>query len=245
MVHLYEDKTRITYYDLDFRGKVKLSALLRMVHIAADINANHLKVGYRDLSQYDMSFVLQRFSVKASRMPAYDQVVTIRTWPGEVSKGTFIRKGDMYSQSGEKLLEWASMWLLFDIKARKVLRPQALPVQIPQITDMPVEIMPEKVVLPDITGIAPISEHSHVVRYAEIDTNMHMNNSIYGDLVGNSIFATLEPDNYTDWGQVHINFLGEVFPGEEIQIASYTDGVNSFVKGDAPGRASFTAKVIW
>jgi len=237
---MYENKVRITYYDLDFRGKVKLSAILRMVHIAADVNANQLGVGFKTLHPLNISFVLQRFGLKITRMPVYDETVTIRTWPAEMARGTFIRNGDMHDQEGKKIMEWSSMWILFDIAARKILKPSALPIEIPTLPDIGVDIKPEKVVLPMGFG-SPFSDHVHTVRYADVDTNMHMNNSIYGDLIGNAVFHTEAAA--PDWKEVQINYLGETRLGEEIRITARKDGNICLVNGQAPGRVSFTAGI--
>ena len=92
---VYSGDTRISYYDLDMRGSLKLSALIRMIHVAADINAASFGICYTDLSGLNMTFVLQRIGFKFIRMPKYNETVTIRTWPSEISKGTFLRLGDM------------------------------------------------------------------------------------------------------------------------------------------------------
>jgi len=237
---IYEGKTRITYYDLDFRGKVKLSAILRMAHIAADVNANQLGIGFSVTQPLNISFVLQRFALKICRMPVYNETVTIRTWPAELARGTFIRKGDMHDESGRKIMEWSSLWILFDILNRKILKPSALPVDIPTVKDVDVDIKPERVMLPEI---APFAQHIHTVRYAEIDTNMHMNNSIYGDLIGNAIFPAPGPGEYAEWKEVWINYLGETRPGEEIKITAYKDGNSYFASGQTAEKVSFSARV--
>jgi len=238
---MYEGKTRITYYDLDFKGNVKLSAILRMVHIAADIDAIQLGVGFSILHPLNITFVLQRFGLKISRMPVYDETVTIRTWPADLARGTFIRKGDMHDAKGNKLMEWASLWIVFDIAKRKILKPSALPVKFEPTTDIEVDILPTKIILPENVG-TPFSEHIHTVRYADVDTNMHMNNSIYGDLLGNAVFSSL--DDCTPWKEVQINYLGETRYGEEIKIAAYKSDGTYLVKGEAPGRTSFLASVV-
>jgi len=241
---LYEFPTRITYYDLDYRGKVKLSALLRMVHVAADANAKLLGAGYDALAPLGMTFVLQRFGVNIIRMPAYNEDVTIRTWPSDISKGTFLRKGDMYDTTGIKIMEWASLWLLFDINARRVLKPGALPVQLPILCDDGVNIMPEKIILPESWG-KPFSRYGHTVSYRDVDTNMHMNNSIYGDLIGNAIFPpTAEGTAQTpEWKQVQINYLAEMRFGEEAEIFANQEGDSFIVVGKSNGRTTFIARV--
>jgi len=245
---MYQGKTRITYYDLDFRGNVKLSAILRIAHIAADINANELGIGFNTLHPLNISFVLQRYGVKIARMPKYDETVTVRTWPAEIVRGTFIRNGDMHDACNNKIMEWSSLWLLFDIAERKILKPSALPIEIPTVTDFGVDIKPERVIMP--ADATPFSEHIHSARYADIDTNMHMNNSIYGDLIGNAAFPVLDSENYPHWKEVQINYLGETRPGDQIKItalkssnAALQSGEACFVNGEVDGRTSFAARI--
>jgi len=231
---------RITYYDLDFRGKVKLSALLRMVHIAADVNANDLGVGHQMLANANMSFVLQRFGLDITRMPMYDENVIIRTWPAEITRGTFIRRGEMLDIERRPLMEWASLWVLFNINTRKILRPSALPIELPPLGNMGTTVQAQKIERTADFG-TPFSSYCHTVRYSEVDTNMHMNNSIYGDLIGNALFAT--PNNTPSWRSVQINYQGETRLGETIEVVCHHVGTDYLIVGTAPGRTSFTALV--
>ena len=242
MSKLYEGKTRVNYYDLDLWGNIKLSALLRMVHIAADINANELGIGYQALSAENMSFVLQRFGLSIMRMPVYSENVTIRTWPANISRGTFIRQGDMYDAKGQKIMEWSSMWLLFDIAARKILRPSSLPVSIERALDQSITVQPEKINISHEFG-EPFFSFTHVVRYADVDTNMHMNNSVYGDLIGNAFFSAAQAKQHTDWKHVQINFLSETLLGEEVGIFAYREDDMFLIVGETPGRMVFTARI--
>lgn len=237
---MYEVQNRITYYDLDFNAGMKLSSIIKMVHIAADVNANELGIGFRTLSPLNMSFVIQRFGLKVTQMPMYDDVVTVRTWPAEMARGTFIRKGDMYDKNCNKLMEWASLWILFDIESRKILKPSALPVAVPTITNIPVDISPNKVVLPP--NIQNTSQHIHTVRYADVDTNMHMNNAIYGDVISNAAYNILDKAS-PKWQEIQINFLGETKFGDEIDVTAYENAGTFYVKGNANEQPSFLAQI--
>ncbi|MCL2189715.1 MAG: thioesterase [Defluviitaleaceae bacterium] len=212
---MYDERERITYYDLDGNGVLKFSAFLRMVHNAADINAGVLGVGFTQLSPLGMSFVLQRFSADATRLPAYGEEVRIRTWPAALERGTFIRKGEMLDTAGNKLIEWASLWLLFDINERKILRPSALPVTLVGIGDEGVLFAPQKI--EPLADARPFSSHTHIIRFADIDTNAHTNNAIYGDMINNAAHA---PNREAPWKQLHINYLAETRLGDEINIVA-------------------------
>ena len=240
---MYSGDVRISYYDLDMRGKLKLSALLRMAHIAADINAASMGVGYAELSRHNMTFILQRIGFKFFRKPGYEEKVTIRTWPSEISRGTFLRLGDMFDLSGNKLIEWASLWILFDLNERKILKPNKLPVKIPELAAQNVEVVPKKIILPDDLA-EPYSSHTHTVRYADTDTNIHMNNSIYGDLVGNAVFPTAEPESVNmDFEEVQINYLTEAKFGTVIDVSATKHGDDVYVVGDSKTQRVFCARL--
>ena len=232
---MYEEKRKINYYDLDSAGRVKLSALLKMVHIAADENATALGIGFAEMSRREMSFILQRFAVLVARMPEYGEVVTLRTWPASIARGTFLRKGDMFDLNGKKIMEWASLWILFDIAARKILKPSALPVTLPEFADHGVSISPEKIILPNCEKI---SSHKHTVRHSDVDTNQHMNNSIYGDIIGNAL-----PPSHI-WREMQINYLAETRLGQEIEVAAHNHSDTIFITGNTSAKLSFVARVV-
>jgi acyl-ACP thioesterase len=245
MSQIYEGPARVTYYDLDYRGKLKLSALLRLVHIAAEENAIELGSGYRDLSPLRMSYVIQRFGADIARLPGYGEDVVIRTWPSAINSGVFVRKGDMYDAKGTQLMNWESLWVLFDLNSRKILKSSALPRQFTGVDVPGMTAKASKILLQDDWG-EPFSNYSHKVRYSEVDTNRHMNNSIYGDLAGNALYMGENPAA-EDWAGVQINFLAETRLGDEMEISCRYGRENEhglfWVTGCANGKNSFMATV--
>lgn len=237
--NIYDEPTRITYYDLDGAGQLKISALLRMVHIAADQNANELHIGFKDLEPYAMAFVLQRFGLKTTRAPHYDEIVRIRTWPASIARGTFTRQGEMLDAHGDRLMEWTSLWVLLDLNARKILRPSALPVSLPEIGGLGISTEAAKICLPDGWGM-PHYAYRHTVRYNEVDTNRHMNNTIYGDLIQNAVYE-LGQDAPADWSRLQINYLSETRLGEEIQVTCRKQDNLFLVTGTAHDQQAFLA----
>ena len=237
---VYAGDARISHYDLDKNGNIKLSALLRMIHAAADINAASLGIGYTQLSGLNMTFVLQRIGFKFTRLPKYSEIVTIKTWPSEISKGMFLRLGSMHD-ANNKLIEWASQWILFDLASRKILKPSALPIKVPEFTDMGVTVRPEKIAQPTSEG-AIYSNYVHTVRYADVDTNNHMNNSVYGDLVGNAVFADSSMDS-RKFSEVHINYFAEAKNGEKINVTAQKHGDIIYISGEMESKKNFAARL--
>ena len=237
--HVYTGNVRISYYDLDMYGTLKLSALLRIIHIAADINATELGVGFSSLSKHDMTFILQRIGFKFTCFPGYNQNVKVSTWPAEVSRGTFLRQGVMESEAGEKMIEWASLWILFDIGNRKIMKPNQLPAALPSLSGSGVEISPKKIALPGELG-SPSSSYTHFVRYGDTDTNMHMNNSVYGDVIGNAL-QPIYAEKPFSYNEIQINYLLEAKLGTTIEVSAWQKGESIYVQGLTGGKQGFVS----
>lgn len=139
-------------------------------------------------------------------------------------------------------MEWASLWILFDMGQRRILRPSSLPVVLPEFGDQGVRVEPRKVDLPGGWGDRS-SSYVHTVRCCEVDPNMHMNSSIYGDLVDNALFSVVDGGG-VNWSRVQINYLAEARLGDEVDVKCCRgeDG-GFFVGGVSKGRTVFAALV--
>jgi acyl-ACP thioesterase len=143
-------------------------------------------------------------------------------------------------------MEWASLWLLFDLNARKILKPTALPLDTAALLmgDMGAEITPAKVETPaDAEAWGIFGSYTHTVRYADTDTNQHMNNAIYGDLVNNA--ALPSPPLTTDWTELHINYLNETRLDDKITVTARRNENEILIVGETTERKSFTARVVY
>ena len=237
---IHETSTTMNYYDLDAHGDVKLTSMLRHINLAAGINAAELGIGITDT--LPLVFVLQRFGLRIIQWPVWNQQVKIRTWPAEIAKGTFQRNGDMYDESGYKIAEWISIWVLIDVEARKVRRPSALAVELPAYGRMGVEVEAHKV---DTEEGEFLSAYKHMVRFSDTDTYQHMNNAVYADLIANVLHESQSPlARPQNWKEVQINYIAETRIGDEIEVQCRQSGEAIFITGNVAGRNSFAASII-
>ena len=246
---IYQGTSTMNFYDLDGHGDVKLTALLRHINLSAGANAKELGIDLDFTLSLGLGFVIQRFALRMYKWPLYEETVQIRTWPAEITKGTFRRNGDMHSQDGIKMAEWTGLWVLFDINARKIKRPAALPVELPRYGAMGVNIEANRVHLPAGTA-APAASFIHTVRFTDMDTFMHMNNAFYGDLVANAIYSANPGVRASSVKEIQFNYLNETRIGDEIRLnthfdTSQTDCYTYHVIGTVEGRNVFAAEVIF
>jgi acyl-ACP thioesterase len=209
---IYQHEKKVNFYDLDAKGNVKLTALLKYINIASFDIAEVVGAGMKDTLKYGMVFVLQRFGMKINKLPKMDDILIIKTWPSESTRSAFIRQGEILDTSGNKMLEWESLWVLIDINERKIKRPSALPAEFPQYGNLGVEVRTERIKLPEAGML--VASYTHIVRYSELDVNGHMNNAVYGDLVSN----LLNGEELEGGQVVQFNYINEAKLGDELLV---------------------------
>jgi len=153
----------------------------------------------------------------------------------------------MISESGLKMMEWISQWVLFDLNERKILRPTALLTDLPTFGRLGVGILGKKIALPLDVADVSASSYTHTVRYCDLDTNGHMNNAVYGDLIINALYAgnagTKKAQPIFIWSRLMINFITEALFNERILIkCNHTPG-ECIVSGAVENRTVFVASV--
>ena len=238
---VYEKNLTINYYDLDGRGDVKLTAMLRHINLAAGHNSEEIGAGLDTTTPLGLAFVLQRFGLRVFKWPIYRQTVKIRTWPADIAKSTFRRNGDMWSLDGKKIAEWTGLWVLIDIKERKVKKPKALPIDIPVYGQMDVGVEVRKSDIPE--NASPDVSYLHTVRFSELDINMHMNNAVYGDLITN-IMEMAKAEPISRRSEIQFNYLSEAKMGDDIEVGLMQNGSKLCVTGTIGERRIFGAEVI-
>jgi len=225
---IYSHKRKINFLDLDANKNIRLTALIKYINEASWESAESLGAGMETTLQFDMVFILQRLAVKKIAPINQDDILNIRTWPGEMTRSAFKRQGDMLNEKGEKVLEWESMWVLVDVASRKIKRPTESPVAFELQGRNGVEIEADKVKLP--TGIAMVDCYHHCVRFSELDMYGHMNSAIYGDLVANGLQMVID-EEMGNFDEVQFNYMNEAVLNDNIHVQYYRDETGMHVKG--------------
>ena len=239
---VYENDIMMSFYDMGMRGDIKLTALLKHINLAAGANADDLGIGINYTLSRGLTFVIQRFALRVYDWPSYRQQVKIRTWPAGIERGTFRRNGDMWDKNGKKLAEWTGLWVLIDVKERKVRRPKALEIELPKHGPMDVSVEAHKLEIPEEAKLT--ASYRHVVRFSDADINQHMTNAVYGDLIANVIEIAETPfSNIKLWEEIQFNYLVEAKVGEEINVVCRQLGDALYIEGIVEDKTIFMATV--
>jgi acyl-ACP thioesterase len=237
---IYQHNKKIGFLDLDANGDVRLTALLKYINDASWYHAESLGAGMQEMLKIGMVFVLQRFGLQMFSIPKMDDVLTIKTWLSGMTRSAFKRQGEILNSAGEIMIQWESLWVLIDIKERKIKRSTEFPVVFPMYDKLGVEIAAEKIKIP--VESKKLTSYHHTVQYSELDLNGHMNNAIYADLVAN-VLSKIEKQSIKDIKQVLFNYVNEAKLNDELVVECNAIQDTLYVVGKYGESIVFTAKI--
>lgn len=173
---IYEKEHQIKYYECDTTQKMTLSMLLNiMLHVSGE-QSYILGVGDEVLAEKGLAWIILQYEVKVERMPAFYESIKITTQATSYNKLFCYRTFKVYDTQGNLCVTVNSTFALMNVQERKMARVPA-EIVAPYESDFskkiirtpkPVKVDEEKM----------ISKEYHV-RYLDIDSNRHVNNSKY------------------------------------------------------------------
>lgn len=176
----------VDYRDVDRYFDIKAESLMQMLGTVAthhEVLGFHLKPGY--MMEWGMAWILYQWKIEVIRPKQYARKLRVQTLP--------VLKKDMYcyryylirDTEGELVARAVSQWVAVDVEKRRIGRiPQPVAEIIEgdgildeaiqrQIDEVDVAPLRKKIQTPDFELTIPIL-------YSDIDSNLHVNNAIYG-----------------------------------------------------------------
>lgn len=160
----------------------KLSSLFHELQEAAGEASALLHASAEDLAGHGLMWVVVRYEAGFVRPILPGEWITVKTWAQPFRHMMSQRNYILLDQHGKSVLTAAGIWTIVDRNTRKMVEPSVFPFSFPPET---AEYSVNRPKAPEKTALT--HHGSYVVQSADLDTNMHMNNTRYFDLVGNQI----------------------------------------------------------
>ena len=175
---IYSEVLRIRNFETDSLGNLTLFSLANYLQDAADRHAIQLGVGMPALAELGLSWVLHRMKITISRWPQLAEEITIETQPSGLERVYVYRDFRVYDQQNNLLITASSTWLVFD-KAKRSLTTPASHFQdiFEPYKQFSFLSRPSRKFPPLILENSLRAELK--ARHNEIDSNAHVNNSVY------------------------------------------------------------------
>lgn len=178
----FTTQAKANYYDCDCTNRLKISSAMKYMQQTSSEQLEYLGFSPDKLYSESMVFLLSKMCIKVHRMPLCSEELVVGTAPTIPRGARFVREFIIDSREGERLISALSLWVLVDPGSRKILRPQQFPYPIPFQSSQLTAII-DDIALPK--GLKEKAEclTEIPIRYSHIDSNSHVNNTVYADFV--------------------------------------------------------------
>ncbi|MEG2295330.1 MAG: thioesterase [Oscillospiraceae bacterium] len=187
----YEQKIKIPPFECDMNGTIHLARMMGHMQEIANAQLTIINLSYEKLAQDNMAFLLSSVGIKVNSLPKMEQEIVMTTYPEPSQGAKFYRTVIVKDTNGSILLVAKTVWLLVDIKNRKILRPNIFLDKYDYATqqcnlnlDYLVKYKKPKNYRLDDLGC-------YKVRYSDIDVNNHVNNAKYIEIVLDALPAEI------------------------------------------------------
>jgi len=209
----YSYDIKITVNDMDFNERIKPSAVMSYFQDIATEHAEILGIGYKAMLDKGLAWIMSRLCYKVYRNPKINEVLTIKTYPAKATSATAVRNYYIFDQNGNKVITGSSRWCLIDVKNRQIARTSLAFENFPDYDYIPFSPFENANAKVDFDcNLENLQYTQFKVYVTDLDRNLHLNNSRYGDVLLN--VCELEFLKKKRIEHFDINFMSELFCGD-------------------------------
>ena len=232
----YTEQITLDEGDVDYRGLMKPSALLRCAEHMATAHAWSLGMDKAFYAAWHMVYLVGRQAFEFYRAPAMRQTVCLTTYPEQARRGANKRVLVVRGMDGEELARVDTRWTLVDTDAAKIIR--RIPEEMDRHWSPQVDWeLPQ--IVPKAAELTPAGTRR--ADYSICDTNRHINNAAYLDVACDAL--PLEVLEQGPMRHAAIKYHRQVPLGEEMELlygpAADAAGPGWYVIGRREGKAAF------
>ena len=170
----HQSSFTIRFYEAGPDGLASLPTIANLFQQAAGDHADTLGLSQHHLAAHGLGWVMSRLTWQITRLPHPGDDVIVETWPSSTARGLFNRQYRLLDAENTVLVAASSVWLAFDINARKRGHiPADLTGAIP--FDDNIVTAPRPRALPRLQN--PAHTCTIIPRHSDLDVNGHVNNA--------------------------------------------------------------------
>ncbi len=234
---------QIRTYECGPDGRATLPTICNLLQEAASLNAESLGFSRSNFAAkgVDISWVLTRIVVKMRRYPAWEDVVTVETFPRGGRRVVAWRDFELKGESGEVLGVASSEWMLINLATRQLVPvpkdvfAAADPADVPVLGTDPFS----RFKFPASNAASSEKFALFRAQRSHIDLNGHVNNAHYVEWM-------LEPCKSACPSEMEIAFRSETLAGDDVRVeTTEVDGFAYMRVFSADGEDHATARAVF
>ncbi len=231
------EKFCIRANEVDVRHRLTIPALVNFLQEIAMHNIEQIGLPMLALREKNLGWVLSRLHLLVSYYPMEMEEIRVETCAHAFEKYQAYRDFRIYNAKNEQIATAASSWLVFDLDKRQLTAiPDFVRESVSICQEQPPLFMPKT----KFSSLQNIDyQFHHQVCWHDLDTNNHVNNTLYFQWVLESLpLEILSRFFVEEWDMI---FKSECFFGEKI-IAQAS--LLEKLTGDKEEKLSFLFRII-
>lgn len=202
---------KVIYQEADYLSEYKISHLLSQMADLATINAVEIGM-WNDSLKGKYGWILTKQTLKLKRPIMIEEDMTMTTRAKGGSRVQFTRTYDIICQN-ETIGGICSLWTLIDLENRRIIKPQSIGINIPEIEDYKSYVEKYE---PVLTEIETKKVGQRQVLYNDVDANLHMNNAKYIEWALDLLPYSLHQQYYIE--QLSMHYKKEMAPLTMVEL---------------------------
>jgi medium-chain acyl-[acyl-carrier-protein] hydrolase len=216
-MNLFSKEFSVSSYDLNPKGQARLTTIANFCQELAYHHASKLGFGYDDMKARKTTWVLSRMRIRMENYPAWDDRITMETWPSGVDKLFALRDFRIRNEEGAVIGVASTAWLILNIDTHRLIRPKEALEHFKMIVH-PEQVFTLALDKIDVSGeIGLLNQHSVV--FSDLDIVGHVNNVKYMEWCIDAVTTGSDPER--EIREFEINFNHEALIGDEIEIRGH------------------------
>ena len=235
--NIFEKNFVLRISDFTCYDKLKPSMMLDFFQDVAGQHADILGIGFNDLIQKDLIWVLLRTKYEVIKEPKPYTEVKVKTWPHEKGRLDFDRDYLITDQDDNVLIKGTSKWVVVNYKTRRLSLNQNINYDFIPLKDKNYEEPFNKLEDFTLDEASPFFEYQTL--FTDLDHNGHVNNIKFADFILNGI--SLQKDE--NIVKFEIDYLKELKQGSIIKNYFLRKDNIIYVKGVSDNINIYLAKI--
>lgn len=209
---IFTNEYFLTAGECNARGEMPVTLIAERIIEVATNHANHLGIGYADLTARNAGWVLSRMGFEMLYTPRINERYSVTTWVESWNR-SFSERCFRFADSEGKTIGWArTIWAAIDFDTRR-------PVDLHQFAEASEIAVEEECGMPKLGKHGPV-EPTEVIdlkfKFMDLDFNRHVNSVRYIEHILN-----LWPLSHYDAYRIdrfEISYRHECLAGEEVEL---------------------------
>lgn len=212
----YCSEGTLSFCQCNTHNQMSIYELFRLTSDVATEDYRHRGFSWQVLKNHGIAILLSRQSFRIHKWPKANIKMKISTreeapQPLQTTRYCTI----CHSDTGEKLVSGYSLWIVVDLKTRKIMRTKDFTLRPNPIYATEADCFPPGKIHLDAINFEDKNNCTlRKIFYSDMDANGHLNNARYGDFIADAIPENLR-DKITD---IKINFSKEAAADDSLMV---------------------------